>query len=301
MSTPIKNVVLVGASGNLGPVVLKEFLDSPLNVTVLTRTGSKATFPPNVKTVQSEYTHDALASVFKSASADAIVSMVGDPAVQTPLIDAAITAGVKRFVPSEFGCNTSDPNVTATVPILAPKCHTAEYLRTKQDSISWTSLITGLFFDWGLHVGFLGFDIGAATMRRWDGGETRWSTTNLKTVGRALVNLLTKPEAYDATANRYVFVESHRVTQNELKAALEKATGKTFSVVEEVDGEQRIKTVNEALAKGDFSTVMDLILAVMIGKKTAYGLWESNSNQLLGVQDKNLDEDVKDIVQALKG
>ncbi|KAK7536199.1 isoflavone reductase family protein [Phyllosticta citribraziliensis] len=301
MSSPIKNVVLVGAGGNLGPAVLKEFLDSSLNVTVLTRSGSKSTFPPNVKTVQSEYTHDALASVFKTASTDAIVSLVGDASAQTPIIDAAITAGVKRFIPTEYGCNTSDPKVIELVPILAGKRKTAEYLETKQDSISWTSLITGPFFDWGLNVGFLGFNIADAKVRRWDGGETRWSATNLQTIGRALVNLLIKPDAYNDSANKYVFIESHSVTQNEIQAALEKATGKTFTVAEEVNGEQRVKTVYEALGKGDYSTVTDLLLAATLSKTTPYGRWESTWNERLGLKEKSLDEDVKDIVQALKG
>lgn len=300
MSTPIKNVVLVGASGNLGPAVLKEFLDSSLNVTVLTRSDSKATFPPNVKTVQSEYTHDALASVFKAASADAVVSLVGDASVQTPLIDAAVTAGVKRFIPTEYGSDTSNPTVVKLVPILAPKSQTSEYLGTKKDGISWTALITGPFFDWGLKVGFLGFSVADAKVRRWDDGETRWSATNLRTIGRALVNLLTKPDAYDASANEYVFIESHRVTQNEIQAALEKATGKTFSISEDVDGDQRIKTVHDHLAKGDFSTVADLLLAATMAKSTPYGLWHSTWNERLDLQDKSLDEDVKDIVQALK-
>ncbi|KAK8216119.1 hypothetical protein IWZ01DRAFT_566003 [Phyllosticta capitalensis] len=298
MATPIKNVVLVGATGNLGPAVLKEFLDSPLNVTVLTRPGSKATFPPNVKVVQSEYTHDALVPVFKSASADAVVSLVGAPDAQNPLIDAAITAGVKRFIPSEFGCNTSDPKVVETVPILAPKRQTVEYLSTKQGSISWTALITGPFFDWGLQVGFLGFDFANGTMRRWDGGDVRFSATNLRTIGRALVGLLTKPEAYEGSANAYVFIESHQTTQNELRAAIEKITGKTYSIREEVDAVERTKFVNAQLTKGDLSAITDLILPAVFGKKTPYTRWESTWNEKLDLKEKSLEEDLKDIIQA---
>jgi hypothetical protein len=46
-----------------------------------------------------------------SAGVDAIVSVVGSLALPSQLsyIDAAIKAGVKRFIPSEFGCDTQAP------------------------------------------------------------------------------------------------------------------------------------------------------------------------------------------------
>lgn len=42
---------------------------------------------------------------------DAVVSLVGAPALteQKPYIDAAVEAGVNRFIPSEFGCDTQAP------------------------------------------------------------------------------------------------------------------------------------------------------------------------------------------------
>ena len=42
---------------------------------------------------------------------DAIVSVVGSLALPSQLnyIDAAVEAGVERFIPSEFGCDTQAP------------------------------------------------------------------------------------------------------------------------------------------------------------------------------------------------
>ena len=42
---------------------------------------------------------------------DAIISVVGSLALATQIgyIDAAVEAGVKRFIPSEFGCDTQAP------------------------------------------------------------------------------------------------------------------------------------------------------------------------------------------------
>ena len=46
-----------------------------------------------------------------SVGVDAVVSVLGAPALTTQkaFIDAAAEAGVKRFLPSEFGCDTQAP------------------------------------------------------------------------------------------------------------------------------------------------------------------------------------------------
>ena len=81
---------------------------------------------------------------------DAVISIVGGVALgdQQKFIDAAIAAGVKRFLPSEFGSNTQDPRVNAIVPIFAAKTSAVEYLKSKESEITWSSLVTGAFFDW---------------------------------------------------------------------------------------------------------------------------------------------------------
>jgi NAD(P)-dependent dehydrogenase (short-subunit alcohol dehydrogenase family) len=145
----IKNVVLIGASGNLGPHILEEFLKSSFNVTVLSREDSKSTFPSGAKVVKTDYSPESLAQAFKNQ--DAVVSIVGTGgfADQTKIIDAAVNAGVKRFIPSEFGSNTDNPEVRAIVPIFNGKKQVVDYLRTKESgTFSWTALITGPFFDW---------------------------------------------------------------------------------------------------------------------------------------------------------
>lgn len=59
-------------------------------------------------------------------------------------------AGVKRFIPSEFGLNTQ--KVTGgTKKILGAKIALQEQLEKTakaHPSFSWTGVSTGLFFDW---------------------------------------------------------------------------------------------------------------------------------------------------------
>lgn len=84
---------------------------------------------------------------------DAVVSAAATPAVgnQYPIIDASIAAGVKRFIPSEFGINTRTVPDGGLKTILAGKIKVVEYLTEKakeNPSFSWTGVSNGLFFDW---------------------------------------------------------------------------------------------------------------------------------------------------------
>lgn len=298
MASAVKNVVLIGAGGNLGPSILKEFLASSLNVTVLSRPDSKSTFPSEVKVVKSDYSSDSLKSAF--AGQDAIVSIVGTPgfAAQQTIIDAAIASGVKRFIPSEYGCDTSSPDVVKLVPFLGGKRQVVEYLQTKESSISWTALITGPFFDWGLKTGFLGFNLGEKKATLWDGGETTFAVSNLNTIGKALVALLSKGSAYDKSKNSYVHIASHVVTQKQVVASLEKATGSKWAIAGEVDVDTRVKEVGEKLAKGDFSSATDLLLAATYGKKQKLGAFPKYWNDELDLPKEDLDQITKETVEG---
>lgn len=82
---------------------------------------------------------------------DAVVSLVGHQGIQHErrMIDAAVAAGVKYFIPSEFGHDSSDPTVRSYLPIMVQKNAVMEYLKTKEkDGLSWTMIVTGLWFDW---------------------------------------------------------------------------------------------------------------------------------------------------------
>ena len=93
--------------------------------------------------------YDSLLSVFTGQ--DAVVSVVGAPGVpvQKVAVDAAIAAGVKRFIPSEFGVNTRRVRDLPIGKILQGKIGVVDYLKEKEaQGLTWTGISTGLFFDW---------------------------------------------------------------------------------------------------------------------------------------------------------
>lgn len=187
----INNVVIIGAGGNLGPSILKAFLSSSFKTSALSREGSSSTFPSGVNVLHANYNSlNSLKEVFQGQ--DAVISLVGGSALgdQNKFLDAAIAAGVQRFLPSEFGSNTSNTKIRAIVPVLEAKYSTVNYLRSKEDAISWTSVVTGLFFDWGLKVGFLGFNAANKTAMIIDSGNATFSSTNLGNIGHVVVQAL---------------------------------------------------------------------------------------------------------------
>lgn len=124
-------------------------------MTGITREGSTNStpkFPDNLAVKKVDYTSfDALKSAFDGQ--DAVVSVVATLAVagQKVAIDAAVAAGVKRFIPSEFGINTRKLEGKTIGKILAAKIGIVDYLDEKSKenpSFTWTGLSTGLFFDW---------------------------------------------------------------------------------------------------------------------------------------------------------
>ncbi|RMZ74295.1 isoflavone reductase family [Pyrenophora seminiperda CCB06] len=289
----IKNVIIIGAGGNLGPAILDAFLkESSFNTTVLSRQNSTSTFPSGVKVIKADYDSlESLRDAFKGQ--DAVISLVGGMALgdQKKLIDAAIAAGVKRFIPSEFGSNTDDARTRAVVPPFEGKSDTVKYLKSKEKEISWTSIVTGPFLDWGLKTGFLGFDAASKTVSLYDNGEATISTTTLHQVGVTTVKVLEKE---DLTKNQYVYVSEVQVSQKEILATVEKVTGAKWTV-KNVSTKDVIAEGRAKLQKGDFSGIANLILGATYGKEEELGNFASQGlwNEKLGVKSEGLEETVK--------
>lgn len=120
-------------------------------MSVFSRKGSKSTYASHIKVheVEDSYPEDQLHAAFSGQDAVVLTINPTDIGKIKLLIDAAIKAGVKRFIPSEFGSDTSEPKVVEKTPIFAGKHELAEYLQSKEASgLSWTGIVNGSFFDW---------------------------------------------------------------------------------------------------------------------------------------------------------
>lgn len=129
--------------------MLQALLEAKFNVSVMSRASSKATFPENVRVYKTDYSESSLISSLEGH--DAVVSTISGSGLkeQQKIIDAAILAGVKRFIPSEYGIDVCHPKAMEIVPFFNQKQQINAYLRSKESQgITWTSVATGPFLDW---------------------------------------------------------------------------------------------------------------------------------------------------------
>lgn len=282
----IKNVTLVGGSGHLGKFVLEKLLASDkFNVQVLQRTGSSSTYAETVKVVEADFDDpQSLTATLKGQ--DAVVSTVGDKGIpgQKLLIDAAITAGVKRFLPSNFGSNMSNPN-SRKLPVFKGKVIVEDYLieKSKTTDLTYTLVYTGGFTDFVIqHNVIMNFSEYKPTI--FNGGDSKFSCTSLPTVGEAVVGVLSHPAE---TQNRAVYVSESFISQNQLLSlAKSLAPNKPWAPVD-ADLNIPFASALERFAQGqhDFPTVISILLKSIVDNEYGSNFAE-NDNELLGIKEK---------------
>jgi len=289
----IKNVAVIGGSGNLGPSVIQALLDAGFTVTALTRSSSTSTFPSSVRVQKVDYSSpSSIAAAL--AGQDAVVSTIATLALtqQASIIDEAVKAGVKRFIPSEFGLNTQKVTGGAR-KILGAKIQLQEQLAKAAEEnkgFSWTGVSTGLFFDWGLKVGSLGFNLSSKTATVFDSGNEPFTGTNLPFIGRAVAAILTHPSE---TANKYLDIASFVTTQNELLSLLEEQSGEKWTVEKRDTGATQ-KLADEKLARGDYSSFGDYLKVYLFRDGEGQSPKEGElANGVLGLGLEDLKETVK--------
>lgn len=302
----VHTVALAGATGNLGPSILKELLRAGFKVTILTRQDSQsASSLPSLEGLsikEVDYASpDSLASAL--GGIDAVVSTMGSRAVpeQKTLIEAAVSAGVRRFVPSEFGCDTVNPN-NAKLPVYGSKVMIQELLKEKAASnpgFSYTLLMNNAFWNSGVRAGLI-VNIKEHTATVVNGGNVPFSVTRLSTIGRAVVGVLKNLEA---TRNRAVYVHDAVVTQQQLIDIVKKLDGKDWSTTSAdtdaitKDSYEELKRENPNVTKA----MLGFIRQALWGKENGGDFSGKADNQLLGIPVLNQTEVEQVMEEFVKG
>lgn len=145
----------------------------------------------------------------------------------------------------------------------------------------------------------MGYDMETRKATIWDSGDVRFSTTTRATIGTAVAQVLNHPEA---TANRYLYISSFELSQNEILASLEKCTPNGKWDLTHADSDEQIKEGREALAKGDFMKAGKLALAASYkgGLGTNFDKDETLANELLGLEPEDVDTVIAEIVNSTK-
>ncbi|KAJ4306801.1 hypothetical protein N0V88_000168 [Collariella sp. IMI 366227] len=271
VNTPFKNILLIGATGSIGRYILSALLAEPsLTITILRRASpsSSSTATPNIRTITIPDTYPTADLTAAFRGQDAIISCLTTLSThnQFRFIDAAIAAGVRRYVPSEYGLNNMRPDAQALNNTFRDKGAVQAYLREKaaEGKIEWMSC----------H----------------DGGEYG--------VGSGEGGLVRIPEE---TRNVNVLISEFVTTQKELLMEIERQLGEKLAVTE-VDGRKRIAEMQAKAKEGDVMAAMGLIEAGFITGRYGGNLEKEGElfNDRLGLENHTLEDVVADALAKLQ-
>ncbi|PTB65875.1 NAD(P)-binding protein [Trichoderma citrinoviride] len=294
-------VAVAGATGDLGVPIVKALLAAGYHVTALTREGSNNTskLPKSSNLSIAQVNYSSAQSLENALKGHTVVistltsTSVGD---QNPLIDAAIAAGVARFIPSEFGSDVLNEKRNQ-LPVFEGKVKTHEYLKAaaaNHPGFTYTVICTGAFLDWGLH-GFV-VNVPERTAIIYNGGDVPFSATSLDTIGRAVVGVI---EHLPETANRPLYIHDAVVTQNQLIRYAKEKDGREWKVTHKSTEEMRLSSL-EQVAKGntDWSVLQNFVFSSFLGEGYGIDFSDHLDNELLGI--KGLTEaEVRELVESL--
>ncbi|KAL4802028.1 hypothetical protein BDV18DRAFT_164537 [Aspergillus unguis] len=277
----IRSVVLAGSTGTLAPAILSALLSSrQFSVTIFTRDEQNTHFPRGVNVIRVDYASVADMTT-KLRGQDAVISTlpIAAGAAQRFLICAAAAAGVKRFIPSEYGSRA----VNWTVPAYTPKRTAQSLLESfaKENKLSYTIICCGVLLDWGLEAGSP-ISLTQRTAELHDGGERVYSTTTLGTVARVVVQVLRLAEQ---TENRVIQVAEAHTTLRELLAVAQDVVGRDEWRITMPNTQKVAEEAMKQIKKHDLDhlTVMPFLAKGVWGRNGA-AHFEKTDNELMGVQ-----------------
>ena len=209
-------IAVAGATGDLGGRIITALLARGAQVRALVRPGAApeklaALDQPGVTTVAADLT-DASAATATLAGVSGVVSALQglrDVIVdaQAALLEAAVRAGVSRFIPSDF---SSD--FTKLLPGENRNFDLRRDFHARLDAapIKATSILNGAFAEiLGYNIPFLDFK--GKRVGYWDDGDWRVDFTTMDDVAA-----FTAAAALDDAAPRFLRIASFQVSANEL-------------------------------------------------------------------------------------
>lgn len=239
--------------------------------------------PSGAKVVQVDYSSvESLSAALKGH--DAVVSTANGAATPSlfKLIDAAIIAGVKRFIPNEFSSISSDPKAR-DIPVYQLFIQNQDYLKEKAQAgkIEYTIFATGPFLEYTFGSPLF-LDYHNRSIDVYGDGNIPISTTSIAGIGKAIAGVLKRS---DETKNRFIYVHEAVVTQNRLLALAKKISPEGAAWTEnKVDQEEALRAATEKFVQDptdQFATFGLLRAAMLSGKYDAE--YREVDNDLVGV------------------
>jgi len=184
----------------------------------------------------------ALTAVLKAAAIHTVVGVVGglQIAQQLPLVKAAKAAGVRHFIPSEFGV---DSEATPIDGLWGPFVHAKKEVATavKAAGLDYSLLYVGVFTEFLVGYPIAGVDLQRGMVAAPGSWQARVTTTPIEEAAWLTAAAVVDPQARNAT-----LYSGETVTYQQLADMVDAARGKPV--------ERRIRTVDEAHKAVDANT-----------------------------------------------
>ncbi|KAF2019806.1 isoflavone reductase family protein [Aaosphaeria arxii CBS 175.79] len=240
----LKNIVWVG-TGKVGlPLLEKVIATGNYNIRLLLRNplSTYSGLPQGLSSIhQVDYTDQkSLADYLRGQDAVIVFTSFlpgnGLDTKHIALVNAAIDAGVKYFIPSEWALDTAGimgstvdrhgPTLPTDI-VLAPKRVSHNYLlcRAAEGKIRFAVVYPGVIFENGFKTGILGFDFAARTAMLPDNGINPFPASTLSTISKVIISLFANPSLI---SNRFYHVADGVLTQQEILQVIEKESGASW-------------------------------------------------------------------------
>lgn len=240
---------------------------------------------------------DILTQEFEGHDAVIDITSIPDPAVSIRLVDAAIAAGVRRFIPSEFSHSPSNAKARA-LSLWIGKNLVYQHITKLADEgkITFTSISNGGFVEFVLKTGMVGIDLTAKTVRLMNDGNVKFPWTSLPAIGEAIANALVN---HEETKNQSYCIYSFLKSQQEVVELAKRAIGSEGWQTSTVD-------VNQAFEQAMGKVKLGAIDMEVIGDILRYTLStpgyiqevKKEDNEALGVKiwtDEEIIQVIKDV------
>lgn len=286
----------------LGSMILEALLlaQDRYHVTVLVREQPQQTSTQHVDFRVVDYDSDLILTDALQ-NQDVLVSAIGKGALafQPLLVRAAVRAGVKRIIPSEFGADLRNLR-TRAMPVYRLKVAVEielEKLAASTD-VTYTFIYTNCLLDWAVSTeGRFLLDPVARAIRIYDGGKGKFSTTTCRTAARAVVAVL---DHYAETANRAVYVHDAVLTQMEILDMAKSTPGIDIEphwITTHVDTAEQEATALQAVREGATDPKLFFAFAIRAAVAPHYGgLFLRTDNEMLGLPEMTPTQ-VRELVQ----
>lgn len=227
----MKSTILVaGATGNLGGKIVDALISRGVQVRAIARPSSD---DAKAKALEEKGVHVFLSDMDNKESliaaltgVDTVVSALQglhDVIIDTQkiILDAAVAAGVPRFIPSDFSTDfTEIPGGDNRNFDLRREFH--QYL--DKAPIASTSIFNGAFA-YVITLGTPLLDMKNNTVGYWENANWAYDATTVENTAE-----FTAAAAMDSSAPKKLHIAGIRINSHEMKAVAEELTGKTFEM-----------------------------------------------------------------------